>query len=143
PQARTGAAIPDFGMQPGDPFHEFFRRFGIPQPPQGGAPSQGVGSGFIISPDGTILTNAHVVQNASEVRVKLNDRREFAAKVVGVDAQTDIAVLKIDADDLPTVKLGDPSELDVGAWVVAIGSPYGFENSVTSGIVSAKSRTLP
>jgi serine protease Do len=143
PRAQTGAAVPDFGMQPGDPFYEFFRRFQIPVPPQGGAPVQGIGSGFIISPDGTILTNAHVVQNASEVTVKLTDRREFKAKVVGIDAQTDVAVLKIDASGLPSVKLGDPKELAVGQWVVAIGSPYGFENTVTSGIVSAKSRALP
>jgi serine protease Do len=143
PQAQAGAATPDFGMGPGDPFYEFFRRFQIPVPPQGGVPTHGIGSGFIISPDGTILTNAHVVQNASEVTVKLTDRREFKATVVGVDAQTDIAVLKIDAENLPSVKLGDPKNLDVGEWVVAIGSPYGFENSVTSGIVSAKSRSLP
>jgi serine protease Do len=143
PNAQTGASAQDFGLSPGDPFYEFFRRFGIPQPPQGSTPMHGIGSGFIISPDGTILTNAHVVQNASDVTVKLNDRREFKAKVVGVDPQTDIAVLKIDATDLPTVKIGDPKKLDVGEWVVAIGSPYGFENSVTSGIVSAKSRALP
>ena len=102
-----------------------------------------MGSGFIVSPDGTILTNAHVVQDASEVTVKLTDRREFKAKVVGVDAQTDVAVLKIDAKDLPAVKLGNSKDLRVGEWVVAIGSPYGFENTVTSGIVSAKSRALP
>jgi serine protease Do len=143
PRTQTGAAMPDFGMGPGDPFYEFFRRFQIPQPPQGGAPALGIGSGFIVSPDGTILTNAHVVQNASEVTVKLTDRREFKAKVVGIDPQTDVAVLKIDARNLPSVKLGDPSTLDVGEWVVAIGSPFGFENTVTSGIVSAKARALP
>jgi serine protease Do len=143
PRAQASAAMPDSGMGPGDPFYEFFRRFQIPVPPQGGAPTHGIGSGFIISPDGTILTNAHVVQNAAEVTVKLTDRREFKAKVVGVDPQTDVAVLKIDAENLPSVKLGDPKDLDVGEWVVAIGSPYGFENSVTSGIVSAKSRSLP
>jgi serine protease Do len=142
PRTQAGAEMPDFGLSPGDPFYEFFRRFQIPIP-QGAVPSHGIGSGFIVSPDGTILTNAHVVRNASEVTVKLTDRREFKAKVIGMDPQTDVAVLKIDATGLPTVKLGDPRELDVGEWVVAIGSPYGFENSVTSGIVSAKSRALP
>ncbi|MGH8666687.1 MAG: DegQ family serine endoprotease [Burkholderiales bacterium] len=141
-RAQVGATMPDFGVSPGDPFYEFFRHFQIPQP-QGAVPMHGIGSGFIIGPDGTILTNAHVVKDASEVTVKLTDRREFKAKVVGVDPQTDIAVLKIDAENLPSVKLGDPKDLDVGEWVVAIGSPYGFENSVTSGIVSAKSRALP
>lgn len=121
----------------GAPFSEFFRRF---QPP---VPQRGQGSGFIVSADGLVLTNAHVVADAGEVTVKLTDRREFIAKVVGSDAQTDIAVLRIDAKDLPTVKLGDPSQLRVGDWVLAIGAPYGFENSVSSGIVSAKSRALP
>ena len=141
-QAQTGATMPGFGVSPGDPFYEFFRHFQIPQP-QGAVPMHGIGSGFIISPDGTILTNAHVVKDASEVTVKLTDRREFKAKVIGVDPQTDIAVLKIDANNLPSVKLGDSKNLEVGNWVVAIGSPYGFENSVTSGIVSATSRSLP
>ncbi|HYC46575.1 MAG TPA: DegQ family serine endoprotease [Burkholderiales bacterium] len=139
----TGAvAMPDFGMGPDDPMYEFFKRFQIPQP-QYGIPAQGIGSGFIVSPDGLILTNAHVVKDASEVIVKLTDRREFKAKVVGVDPQTDVAVLKVDASDLPSVKLGRASDVRVGEWVVAIGSPFGFENSVTSGIVSAKSRALP
>ena len=135
------------GMSPNDPFFEFFRRFGQPgQPGQrgGGAPqARGEGSGFIVSADGYILTNAHVVDNADEVTVRTTDRREYTAKVVGVDAQTDVAVLKIEAKNLPTVRLGDPSKLRPGEWVVAIGSPFGFENSVTAGIVSATSRAMP
>jgi serine protease Do len=130
-------------LDPNDPMYEFFRRF---QPPgQGGGemPTHGLGSGFIIRPDGLIITNAHVVEGASEVTVKLTDKREFSAKVVGVDKPTDTAVLKIDAKNLPTVALGDPAQTSVGEWVLAIGSPFGFENSVTAGIVSAKSRTLP
>ena len=106
-------------------------------------PSQGMGSGFIVGADGLVLTNAHVVQGAREVTVKLTDRREFRAKVLGADAATDIAVLRIDAKNLPAVKLGDPARTRVGDWVVAIGSPFGFENSVTAGIVSAKGRSLP
>ena len=139
---KTSAAAPDFGMSPDDPFYEFFRRFQVPQP-QNPAPARGIGSGFIVSPDGVILTNAHVVQNASEVTVKLTDRREYTAKVIGVDPQTDVAVIKIEAKNLPVVTLGDSRKVRVGEWVVAIGSPYGFENTVTSGIVSAKSRALP
>jgi serine protease Do len=130
------------GLDPNDPFFEFFRRFGLPLP-DNAPPSMGQGSGFIISPDGFILTNAHVVANGAEVTVKLTDRREFRAKLVGSDPQTDVAVLKIDATDLPTVKLGDSNAVRVGEWVVAIGSPFGFENTVTSGIVSAKARALP
>jgi serine protease Do len=129
-------------IAPDDPMFEFFRHFGIPMP-QGKIPTHGQGSGFIVSQDGYILTNAHVVDEASEVTVKLTDRREFKAKVVGVDPLTDVAVIKIDAHDLPVVTIGRPEGLNVGAWVVAIGSPFGFENSVTAGIVSAKSRTLP
>jgi len=106
-------------------------------------PTRGQGSGFIVSADGTILTNAHVVKDAKEVTVKLTDRREFRAKVLGVDEKTDIAVLKIDAKDLPTVSLGSTKDLKVGEWVLAIGSPFGFENTVTAGVVSAKGRTLP
>ena len=124
----------------GTPFEEFFRRFQIPQP---NIPRQGMGSGFIVEPDGVILTNAHVVAGADEVRVRLTDRREFKGKVLGVDKPTDIAVIKIDAKGLPTVKLGDPRSIRVGEWVVAIGSPFGFENTVTAGIVSATSRSLP
>jgi serine protease Do len=128
------------GMSPNDPFFEFFRRFGQPGP-RGNAPqARGEGSGFIVSADGYILTNAHVVQNADEVTVKMTDRREYTAKVVGVDEQTDVAVLKIEAKNLPTVRLGDPSKLRPGEWVVAIGSPFGLENSVTAGIVSATAR---
>ena len=110
------------------------------QPPQ---PRQGMGSGFIVESDGIILTNAHVVEGADEVRVRLTDRREFKGKVVGADRATDIAVVKIDARDLPVVKLGDPAKIRVGEWVLAIGSPFGFENTVTAGIVSATSRSLP
>ena len=130
------------GVSPNDPFYDFFRRFGQPMP-RNAPPPQGEGSGFIVSPDGYILTNAHVVDNADEVTVKTTDRREYTAKVVGVDEQTDVAVIKIDAKNLPTVRLGDPSKLRPGEWVVAIGSPFGFENSVTAGVVSATSRAMP
>jgi serine protease Do len=130
------------------PFPEFFR--GLPLPfqfqfggPQAQVPVQGEGSGFIIGSDGLVLTNAHVVQDASEVTVKLTDRREFKAKVLGTDPATDVAVLRIKADNLPVVQLGDPAQTRVGDWVLAIGSPFGFENSVTAGIVSAKGRSLP
>ena len=115
--------------------------------PRGAQPphevQRGEGSGFIISADGYILTNAHVVAEASDVTVRLTDRREFTAKVIGVDKKSDVAVIRIPAKDLPTVKIGDPSRLRPGEWVVAIGSPFGFENSVTAGIVSAMSRNLP
>lgn len=129
-------------LDPSDPFYQFFRRFGMPMP-RGRVPMQGVGSGFIISPDGDILTNAHVVADASNVTVKLTDKREFKAKVIGIDKPSDVAVLRIDAKNLPTVRVGKADDIKVGEWVVAIGSPYGFENTVTSGIVSAKSRALP
>ena len=134
----TQSPFPDFGGN--DPFSQFFRQFKIPQQQQ---PMHGLGSGFIVRSDGVIMTNAHVVDGASDVMVKLSDRREFKAKVIGVDKQTDIAVVKIDAKDLPTVKLGDSKAVQVGQWVLAIGSPYGFENTVTAGIVSATSRALP
>ncbi len=135
--------MPDLGnLPPGLRNSPFFKNFPMPQMPRQG-PMRGVGSGFIVSPDGVILTNAHVVANADEVMVKLTDRREFKAKVLGSDKTTDIAVLKIDASNLPSVKIGDPAQTRVGEWVVAIGQPYGFENTVTSGIVSAKGRTLP
>ena len=124
-----------------DPMFQFFRRFGVPAPKR--APTHGVGSGFIVGADGYILTNAHVVDGAKQVQVKLTDRREFTAKVVGTDRTTDIALLKIGASGLPTVHLGDSKDVKVGQWVVAMGSPFGFENSVTAGIVSAKSRSLP
>jgi serine protease Do len=131
-------------LPPGlDQDNPFFRFFGVPMVPGGGAPVQGEGSGFIVSPDGVILTNAHVVDDATKVTVRLTDRREFEARVIGSDAKSDVAVLKIEARDLPVVRLGDPSRLEVGEWVVAIGSPFGFENSVTAGIVSAKGRSLP
>jgi serine protease Do len=112
------------------------------QPPQQ-QPMHGEGSGFIVSSDGTILTNAHVVSGASEVTVRLTDRREYIAKVIGIDTKSDVAVIRIAAKNLPTVKLGDTHNLKVGEWVVAIGAPFGFENSVTAGIVSAKGRSLP
>ena len=131
-----------------DPFGDFFRRFGIPnspnQPqPRNQQPARGVGSGFIVTPDGYIMTNAHVVRDATEVVVKMTDRREYSAKVVGIDDRTDVAVIKIDGKSLPTVRIGDPAALRPGQWVVAIGSPFGMENSVTAGIVSATARTLP
>lgn len=125
-----------------DAMNEFFRRFAIPQPQQR-VPQQGLGSGFIVSPDGYILTNTHVVEGANEVTVRLSDRREFRAKVIGTDKPTDIAVIKIDAKDLPVAHLGDSRKVRVGEWVLAIGSPFGFESSVTAGIVSATSRSLP
>jgi len=135
------------GLSPNDPFFDFFRRFGIPGPdqqPRGNQPPvRGAGSGFIVSPDGYILTNAHVVANADEVTVRLTDRREFQAKVIGADERTDVAVIKINAANLPTVRLGDPSKIRPGQWVLAIGSPFGFENSATAGIVSATARSLP
>jgi serine protease Do len=127
---------------PDDPFFEFFRRF-QPAIPEGATPVQALGSGFIVKSDGVVLTNAHVVAEADEVTVKLTDKREFKAKVIGIDKTSDVAVLKIAANNLPTVKIGDPQSTRVGEWVVAIGSPFGFENSVTAGIVSAKSRSLP
>jgi serine protease Do len=132
-------------MDPNDPFYEFFRRFQGPQSPRGGreAPVFGAGSGFIVSPDGVILTNAHVVQDADEVTVKLADRREFRAKVLGSDPKTDVAVLKIDAKNLPVVPLGNSRNLQVGEWVLAIGSPFGLESTVTAGVVSATGRSLP
>src|SRR5437764_6630908 len=106
-------------------------------------PQQGMGSGFIVEENGVILTNAHLVEGADEVRVKLADRREFKGKIAGLDHTTDIAVVRIDAKGLPTVKLGDPSKIRVGEWVAAIGSPFGFDNTVTAGIISGTSRSLP
>ena len=131
-----------------DPLNDFFRRFGIPNPGQGvqqrnAPPARGTGSGFIVSPDGYILTNAHVVSSAQTVTVRLTDRREFQAKVVGQDERTDVAVIKIDAQNLPVVKIGDPRQLKPGQWVVAIGSPFNLDNSATAGIVSATARSLP
>ncbi len=150
---RKAAGVPMQGAPGGvpddDAFWEFFRRFGGPMPfgpgqgPQSEMPVRGHGSGFIISKDGIILTNAHVVKDSSEVTVKLTDRREFRAKVLGVDPKTDVAVLKIEAKDLPTVQIGSTRDLKPGEWVLAIGSPFGFENTVTAGVVSAKGRSLP
>jgi serine protease Do len=128
-----------------DPFYEFFRRFGqVPRRgPERDFDQQSVGSGFIISADGFLVTNAHVVDGADEVNVKLTDKREFKAKVIGADKRTDVALLKIEAKDLPKVTIGDPDKLKVGEWVVAIGKPFGLENTMTAGIVSAKGRDLP
>jgi serine protease Do len=144
----------DRGNRPGqgdeqDPFSDFWRRF-FGNPPGGGGGGggrgfrqQSLGSGFIIDRDGTILTNNHVVENGSKITVKLNDGREFEAKVVGKDAKTDIAIIKIDAKgELPVAPLGDSDKLEVGEWVVAIGNPFGLESTVTSGIVSAKGRHI-
>ena len=139
--ARTTAANPLPDLAPGDPFFEFFRRFAPPQQQREEAVS--LGSGFIISPDGYILTNAHVVARGDEITVKLNDKREYKARLIGADGRTDVALLKIDAHNLPAVELGNPNTLRVGEWVLAIGSPFGFDNTVTSGIVSAKGRQLP
>ncbi|KQP17658.1 DegQ family serine endoprotease [Pseudorhodoferax sp. Leaf267] len=144
--AQRGQREDPFGN---DPFFEFFRRF--QQPGQGQGRSvpreapvvRGQGSGFIVSADGIVLTNAHVVRGAKEVTVKLTDRREYVAKVLGQDPKTDIAVLKIEAKNLPVVKIGRTEDLRVGEWVLAIGSPFGFENTVTAGVVSAKGRSLP
>jgi len=134
------------GIDPDDPMFQFFRRFQGqmgPRAQQRDVPVRAQGSGFIVSPDGLIMTNAHVVKGAKEVTVKLTDRREYRAKVLGADAKTDIAVLKIDAKNLPTLALGNTKDLKVGEWVLAIGSPFGFESTVTAGVVSAKGRSLP
>jgi serine protease Do len=148
--ANPNAGSP-FGNLPDDPaINEFFKRFGIPgmpggqDEPQQDYKSQSLGSGFIISSDGYILTNAHVVNDADEVVVKLSDNREFKAKIIGADRRTDVALIKIDATGLPKVTTAvDPAALRVGEWVIAIGSPFGLENTVTAGIVSAKGRALP
>ena len=142
---RSKSAANGFPMDPSDPAFEIFRRF-FPQPPGGmqQAPeNRSLGSGFIISADGYVMTNAHVIDGADEVNVKLLDKREFRARVIGADKRTDVALLKIDANSLPVVRLGDSSQLKPGEWVVAIGNPFGFEHSVTAGIVSAKGRALP
>jgi serine protease Do len=136
--AHAGAQSP---VPEDDPFYDFFRRFGPPQPRD--YETRSLGSGFIVSADGYILTNAHVVDMADDVTVKLNDKREFKAKVIGADKRTDVAVIKIEATGLPAVRIGDPEKLRVGEWVLAIGSPFGFESTVTAGIVSAKGRSLP
>ena len=129
-----------------DPFMEFFKRL-TPNAPDfsedDNATSANFGSGFIISPDGYILTNTHVIKGMTNIKVTLNDKRQYPAKLIGQDEKSDVALLKIEAKNLPTVKIGNPDELRSGEWVAAIGAPFGFENSVTSGIVSAKNRTLP
>jgi serine protease Do len=139
-------------LEPGDedednPMGEFLRRFGMPQgpgmQPRNMPPARGMGSGFIVSPDGYIVTNAHVVDGASEVTVRLTDRREFTAKVIGADKRTDIALIKIDSRNLPALDLSAPPAVKRGEWVIAIGSPFGFENSVSAGIVSGVHRALP
>ena len=144
-QQRLGQNLP---FDEDDPAYELFKRF-IPRqfPNIPGVPrdheNKSLGSGFIVSTDGYILTNAHVLDSADEVLVRLTDKREFKAKVVGTDKRTDVALIKIEASGLPVVKLGDSTKLRVGEWVVAIGSPFGFDNTVTAGIVSAKGRSLP
>jgi len=138
------------GLDENDPFYEFFRRFFPPRqsPGPGNAPRgrggeevpRGVGSGFIISADGFVLTNHHVVDGADEIYVTLTDKREFKGRLIGSDRRTDVALVKIEASNLPRLAIGDSSRLRVGEWVVAIGSPFGLENTVTAGIVSAKGR---
>ncbi len=140
--SQTVENAPRIPVPEDDPFYDFFRRFGPPEGPRE-YESQSLGSGFIISADGFILTNSHVVAAADDITVKLSDKREFKAKVVGFDKRTDVAVIKIEASDLPHVTIGNPDKLRVGEWVLAIGSPFGFENTVTAGIVSAKGRSLP
>ena len=148
---RAGGALPQVPGIEDEEVLEFFRRFvprpGPGQPGQGGGgarpESRSLGSGFIISADGYILTNAHVVESADEINVRLTDKREFKAKVIGLDKRTDLAVIRIEGTSLPVVRFGDPTKLKVGEWVVAIGSPFGFDNTVTAGIVSAKGRSLP
>lgn len=148
-QVTRRGAMPFPNMPYDENLQEFFKRFGIPgfpgSPNQGGREykTQSLGSGFIISSDGYILTNAHVVSAADEVLVKLSDKREFKAKIIGADKRTDVALIKIDASGLPKVTIGDPAKLKVGEWVAAIGSPFGLENTMTAGIVSAKGRALP
>ena len=149
-QSEIAGLPPGFNMPDipeNSPFYEFFKKyFGEMPEGHGHGHSQersSLGSGFIISSDGYVITNHHVVQNADEVIVRLNDRREFVAELIGSDERSDIAVLKINATDLPTLKLGNSSNLRVGEWVLAIGSPFGFDHSVTAGIISAIGRSLP
>lgn len=145
---RTGVEGYNIPELPEDsPFYDFFRRY-FGESPEGREPfsereQTSMGSGFIISSDGHVITNSHVVRDAEEIIVRLMDRREFVAEVIGTDQQSDIALLKIDGKDLPTVKLGDSDKLNVGEWVLAIGSPFQFDHSVTAGIVSAMGRELP
>jgi serine protease Do len=141
-QGVPGQGLPGQG-DGDDPLSQFLRRFQqAPGPDRAPPPSRGVGSGFVVSPDGYVLTNAHVVADASEVLVTLTDRREFIAKVIGIDKASDVALIKIAATGLPTVRFGDPSKLRPGQWAIAIGSPFGFENSVTAGVISAIGRPL-
>ena len=139
-QLPPGLEMPD--LPEDSPFNEFFRRF-FGEGEMEDFNAQSLGSGLIISSDGDVLTNNHVVANADEVIVRLSDRREFVAKVLGTDERSDVALLRIDATDLPVARIGSSRELKVGEWVLAIGSPFGFEHSVTAGIVSAKGRSLP
>ncbi len=144
--ARAHPRVPQLpDLDENDPFYEFFRRF---MPPNSGPSprefsTRSLGSGFIISADGYVLTNAHVVDGADEITVRLTDKREFKATIIGADKRTDVALIKIEASGLPVVKTGDPNKLKVGEWVLAIGSPFGFDNTVTAGIVSGKGRSLP
>ena len=144
PEAENAPEQPQLpeGMPP--EMEEFFKRF-LEEQGGGYVPrdTTSLGSGFIISPDGYILTNSHLVKDANEIVVKLSDHRELLAKVIGSDTRTDVALLKVDAKDLPAVTIGDPNKLQVGEWVLAIGSPFGFDQSATAGIVSAKGRSLP
>ncbi|WP_085275484.1 DegQ family serine endoprotease [Pseudogulbenkiania subflava] len=145
-EAATAQNELPFPIPEDDPLYDFFRRFMPNQPPQQDqTPSESVsfGSGFIISDDGYILTNAHVVAGGSQIKVVMTDKRELKAKLVGLDKRTDVAVLKVEAAGLPVAKIGDPAKLKVGEWVAAIGAPFGFDNTVTAGIVSAKGRSLP
>ena len=133
--------IPD--LPEDSPFNDFFKRFFDEEGKQQDFDTKSLGSGFIVSKDGYVITNNHVVKGADEVLVRLNDRREYSAKVIGTDERTDVAVLKIEAENLPVLKIGSSTKLKVGEWVLAIGSPFGFDYSVTAGIVSAKGRSLP
>ena len=145
-QSESDSQTSDSPFPEDDPFYNFFKRL-VPNAPQLQDPDddkdQNFGSGFIISADGYILTNAHVVSGMNIIKVTLNDKREFTAKLIGSDTQSDLALLKIEAADLPAVKIGDVKALRTGEWVAAIGAPFGFENSITAGIVSAKGRSLP
>ena len=145
PQGSHGFSVPD-DLAEDSPLYEFFRRFFGEQGgemPDDQIQSRSLGSGLIVSNDGYVLTNAHVVESADEIIVRTSDRREFMAEVVGSDKRSDIALIKVEASGLPTVKIGSAKDLKVGEWVLAIGSPFGFEHSATAGIVSAKGRSLP
>ena len=137
-----GSPFGDDGPSANDPFFRFFRGIPIPHQPHN-VPMHGLGSGFIVRSDGLVLTNAHVVRDAQHVTVTLADHHEYRAKVLGIDTATDVAVLKVEAHNLPTVRFGDSSQLQVGDYVLAIGQPYGLEETATAGIVSAKGRSLP